>query len=96
MKDLSQILIRPIITEKTADLGEAHNKYAFQVATAANKHEIRQAVEKFFGVKVLNVRTMNMHGKPKRMGRFEGHRPDWKKAIVTLQADDTIDLFDMV
>lgn len=96
MKDLSQILIRPIITEKTADLGEADNKYAFQVATAANKHEIRQAVEKFFGVKVLNVRTMNMHGKPKRMGRFEGHRSDWKKAIVTLQADDTIDLFDMV
>lgn len=96
MKDLSQVLIRPVITEKTADLGEESNKYAFEVALAANKHEIRQAVEKFFGVKVLGVRTMRMHGKPKRMGRFEGHRPDWKKAIVTLQADDTIDLFDMV
>jgi len=96
MKDLSQVLIRPIVTEKTADLGEESNKYAFEVAIASNKHEIRQAVEKFFGVKVLSVRTMVVHGKPKRMGRFEGHRPDWKKAIVTLQADDTIDLFDMV
>jgi large subunit ribosomal protein L23 len=96
MKDLSQVLIRPIITEKTADMSEAANKYVFEVATAANKHEIRQAVEKFFGVKVLDVRTLVMHGKPKRMGRFEGHRPDWKKAIVTLQTDDTIDLFDMV
>ena len=96
MKDLSQVLIRPVITEKTADMGEETNKYVFEVATAANKHEIRQAVEKFFGVKVLTVRTMVMHGKPKRMGRFEGHRPDWKKAIVTLQTDDTIDLFDMV
>ena len=64
--------------------------------STANKHEIRQAVEKFFGVKVLDVRTMAIKGKPKRMGRFEGHRPDWKKAIVTLQSDDKIDLFDVV
>ncbi len=96
MKDLSQVLVRPVVTEKSTDLSEQANKYVFEVALAANKHEIRQAVEKFFGVKVLDVRTMRMHGKPKRMGRFEGHRPDWKKAVVTLQADDKIDLFDLV
>jgi large subunit ribosomal protein L23 len=96
MKDLSQVLIRPVVTEKTTDISEQTNKYVFEVALAANKHEIHQAVEKFFGVKVLDVRTMRMHGKPKRMGRFAGHRPDWKKAIVTLQTDDKIDLFDLV
>jgi large subunit ribosomal protein L23 len=96
MKDLSQVLIRPVVTEKTTDISEQTNKYVFEVALAANKHEVHQAVEKFFGVKVLDVRTMRMHGKPKRMGRFAGHRPDWKKAIVTLQTDDKIDLFDLV
>jgi large subunit ribosomal protein L23 len=96
VKDLSQVLVRPIVTEKSTDLGEENNKYVFEVADAANKHEIRQAVEKYFGVKVLAVRTMRMHGKPKRMGRFEGRRPDWKKAVVTLGPDDKIDLFDMV
>ena len=96
MKDLSQVLIRPVVTEKTTDISEQTNKYVFEVALAANKHEIHQAVEKFFGVKVLDVRTMRMHGKPKRMGRFMGRRPNWKKAIVTLQADDKIDLFDLV
>jgi large subunit ribosomal protein L23 len=96
MKDLSQVLIRPVVTEKTTDISEQANKYVFEVAIAANKHEIRQAVEKFFGVKVLDVRTMRMHGKPKRMGRYQGRRPNWKKAIVTLQTDDKIDLFDLV
>ncbi len=96
MKDLSQVLIRPVVTEKTTDISEQTNKYVFEVALAANKHEVHQAVEKFFGVKVLDVRTMRMHGKPKRMGRFAGHRPDWKKAIVTLRTDDKIDLFDLV
>jgi len=96
MRDLSQVLIRPVVTEKTTDISEQTNKYVFEVALAANKHEVHQAVEKFFGVKVLDVRTMRMHGKPKRMGRFAGHRPDWKKAIVTLQTDDKIDLFDLV
>jgi large subunit ribosomal protein L23 len=96
VKELSQVLIRPVITEKSTDLGEAYNQYVFEVALRANKHEIQQAVERFFGVKVLDVRTMRMHGKPKRMGRFLGHRPAWKKAIVRLQADDKIDLFDLV
>lgn len=96
MKDITRILVRPVVTEKTTGLTEEKNKYVFEVALAANKHEIRAAVEKFFGVKVLDVRTARIHGKPKRMGRFEGHRPNWKKAIVTLAPDDKIEMFDVV
>ena len=96
MKDLTQVLIRPVVTEKTTSLREQSNKYVFEVAVAANKTEIRQAVEKYFGVKVLDVHTSRVYGKPKRMGRFEGRRPNWKKAVVTLQSGDTIDLFDVV
>lgn len=96
MKDLTQVLIRPVVTEKTTSLREQSNKYVFEVAIAANKAEVRQAVEKYFGVKVLDVHTSRMYGKPKRMGRFEGRRPNWKKAVVTLQSGDTIDLFDVV
>ena len=95
MKDLTRVIVRPVVTEKTTDMGESH-KYVFEVATAANKIEIKQAVERFFGVKVLDVRTMNVKGKPKRLGRHAGYRSDWKKAIVTVGADDKIDLFDVV
>ncbi|MFH1843558.1 MAG: 50S ribosomal protein L23 [bacterium] len=96
MKDLSKVIVRPVITERGADLREANNQYIFEVAPAANKHEIKQAVEHFFGVKVLRVRTQNYQGKIKSLGRFSGKRADWKKAIVTLAGEDTIDLFDMV
>lgn len=96
MKDLTQVLLRPIITEKTTMIGESKNKYAFQVARTSTKPEIRQAVEKYFGVKVLDIKTARVKGKPKRMGRHEGKRADWKKAIVTLAAEDKIDLFDVV
>jgi large subunit ribosomal protein L23 len=95
MKDLTRVIVRPVVTEKTTDLGE-HDKYVFEVASDANKNEVKQAVERFFGVKVLAVRTMNMKGKPKRLGRYMGHRKDWKKAVVTLQSGDKIDLFDTV
>jgi large subunit ribosomal protein L23 len=95
MKDLTQVVVRPVVTEKSTDLGE-HDKYVFEVASDANKHEIKQAVEKFFGVKVREVRTMNVRGKPKRLGRFMGRRRDWKKAVVTVQSGDKIDLFDTV
>lgn len=95
MKDLTRVLVRPVVTEKTTDMGESH-KYVFEVATAANKNEIKQAVERFFGVKVVGVRTMNVKGKPKRLGRFEGYRADWKKAIVTVGDGDKIDMFDAV
>jgi large subunit ribosomal protein L23 len=96
MKNLSQVVQRPLITERCADLRERDNKVIFQVHPHANKHEIKQAVEHFFGVKVVDVRTMNVLGKVKRLGRFSGKRADWKKAIVTLAEGDTIDLFDQV
>lgn len=96
MKDLSKVIRRPLITEQGAAMREQHNQYYFQVAPEANKHEIKQAVEHFFGVKVTQVRTMNYRGKNKRMGRFMGKRADWKKAVVTLAQGDTIDLFEIV
>ena len=96
MKDLSKVIKRPMITEQGSMMREMYNQYIFQVAPEANKMEIRQAVEHFFGVKVTQVRTMNYRGKIKRMGRHSGKRADWKKAIVTLAKDDSIDLFDIV
>lgn len=96
MKDLSKVIKRPMITEQGAIMRELNNQYIFEVDPASNKHEIRQAVEHFFGVKVTEVRTMNYRGKVKRMGRYSGKRADWKKAVVTLAQDDSIDLFDIV
>lgn len=96
MKDLSKVIVRPLITEQGTDMREKHNQYFFEVAVDANKLEIRQAIEQFFGVKVTQVRTMNYRGKIKRMGRYQGKRADWKKAIVTLAKDETIDLFEIV
>jgi len=96
MKDLSKVVRRPLITEAGADLREQSNKVLFEVATDANKHEIKRAVEHYFGVKVLKVRTMNYRGKVKRLGRFQGKRADWKKAVITLSEGDSIDLFDTV
>jgi len=96
VKDLSKVIQRPLITERGSMLRIEKNQYFFEVVPAANKHEIKQAVELYFGVKVESVRTMNMRGKIKRMGRFTGKRADWKKAIVTLADGDTIDTFDNV
>ena len=96
MKDLSKVIKRPMVTEQGGMMREENNQYLFEVAPEANKHEIRQAVEHFFGVKVTQVRTMNYRGKVKRMGRFSGKRADWKKAVVTLAQGDTIDLFNIV
>lgn len=96
MKDLSKVIQRPLITERGSRLRIEKNQYFFEVVPAANKHEIKQAVELYFGVKVESVRTMNMRGKIKRMGRFSGKRSDWKKAVVTLAEGDVIDIFDNV
>ena len=96
MKDLSKVIKRPMITERGSLMRELHNQYFFQVDPQANKLEIKQAVEHFFGVKVTQVRTANYRDKIKRMGRFCGKRADWKKAVVTLAEGDTIDLFDIV
>jgi large subunit ribosomal protein L23 len=72
----------------------SQNKYTFEVLRAANKIEIRDAVEEVFKVKVLSVHTVNVHPKPKRMGRFSGRTKAWKKAIVTLVPDQRIEFFD--
>ncbi|TNF91600.1 MAG: 50S ribosomal protein L23 [Gammaproteobacteria bacterium] len=87
-----QILKVPHISEKSALLGDAANQAVFQVATDANKAEIKAAVEQLFKVKVTNVRTVNMKGKSKRMGLRHGRRSDWKKAYVSLEQGHEIDL----
>ena len=92
MRDPRQVLFRPLMTEKSMRQKEEHNTVTFEVARNANKVEIRQAVERVFNVKVADVRTMSMQGKWKRMGRFEGQRSDWKKAIVTLAPGHKIEL----
>jgi len=94
MTSAYDIIIKPIISEQSMDQ-LADRKYTFCVAKAANKIEIKKAVEEIFGVKVESVNTLNMLGKMKRMGRNEGRRPSWKKAIVKLTADSkTIEFFD--
>jgi large subunit ribosomal protein L23 len=90
MKDVYHVVRRALLTERTAEL-QAENKFVFEVDRRAGKPEIKHAVEEIFKVSVLNVRTMNVRGKVKRLGRFEGKRPDWKKAIVKLVEGDTID-----
>lgn len=88
------ILKRPIITEQSME-GVAEKKYTFEVASAANKIQIKKAVEEIFKVKVQKVTTINYMGKTKRMGVHIGKRADWKKAIVKLTADSkTIELFE--
>ncbi|MDU2418178.1 50S ribosomal protein L23 [Negativicoccus succinicivorans] len=93
--DARDILIKPIVTEKSTAL-MAEGKYTFKVPLNANKYQIRDAVEEIFNVRVAAVSTMRMEGKKKRMGRFEGKRSDWKKAIVTLKEGETIELFEGV
>lgn len=87
------VIRRPIITERSMH-EMADNKYTFAVALNANKVQIRQAVEQIFKVKVESVRTMRNHGKTRRMGRFVGQLPDWKKAIVKLKPGEKIAFFE--
>lgn len=96
MRDPRAIVLKPLVTEKSSNLRQKENKYAFGVARNANKIEIKRAVESLFNVKVKDVRTVLVRGKVKRMGVFSGKRPDWKKAIVTLEQGQTIDLFEQV
>ncbi len=91
-----QLIRRPLITEKATRLKEASNTICFEVDKSANKIEIRRAVEKLFGVKVVDVRVANRQGKWKRMGRFVGQRKDWKKAYVRLAPDQKIEFFEGV
>ncbi len=87
------IILAPIETEKSLQDIELNNRYTFKVDIRANKTEIRQAIEEIFDVKVEKVNTMRIQGKKVRMGRFEGKRPDWKKAMVTLKPNYKIDVF---
>ncbi|MEX2146824.1 MAG: 50S ribosomal protein L23 [Candidatus Rokuibacteriota bacterium] len=91
-RDPREVLIRPLMTEKSMRQKEEQNTVAFRVRPDANKVEIRAAVESVFNVKVAAVRTASFEGKLKRMGRHQGRRADWKKAIVTLAPGHTIDL----
>ena len=94
MKTLYEVIRRPIRTEKTTDLEEQCNQVVFEVDRRANKIEIRQAVERLFGVNVIKVATLNRRGKPKRVGRLLSKRSDTKKAIVTLAEGESIEFFE--
>ena len=94
MKYAHEILMRPLVTEKSMLARENHNQFVFKVNPAATKPEIARAVEKAFAVRVVTVRTVNVPGKKKRRGRLTGRRPDWKKAIVRLAPGDGIKYFE--
>jgi large subunit ribosomal protein L23 len=96
MKDPRTVIRRALITEKGTVMREVLNQYYFEVARDATKIDIKRAVEKIFSVKVSQVRTQQLQGKVKRTGRYEGRRSDWKKAIVTLQPDQKIELFEQI
>ena len=88
------IILRPIITEKTMD-GNAQKKYTFEVAKDATKIDIKKAVEELFGVKVQKVNTLHVRGQMRQQGRYEGYTRSWKKAVVTLtEGSKTIEFFE--
>lgn len=95
-KKAYEILRRPLITEKSTTEKETSNKLVFEVDQRANKIEIKQAVEQMFKVNVLDVTTMMMRGKKKRVGRFLTKRPDWKKAMVTIKPGQRVEFFEGV
>jgi len=94
MKDIYQVIKKPLVTEKANIHKEKDNKVAFVVAPEANKAEIKEAVERLLKVKVLKVNIATMKGKPRRIGRTSGKRADWKKAVVTLRPGDRIEFFE--
>jgi large subunit ribosomal protein L23 len=96
MRNFHEIVVRPLVTEKSTEQLEREGAYAFVVAVDANKVEIAKAIETFFNVKVRDVRTMQYRGKERRMGRYVGRRAGWKKAVVKLRDGDTIEIFEGV
>jgi large subunit ribosomal protein L23 len=96
MRNFHQIVVRPLVTEKSTEQLEREGAYAFVVAVDANKVEIAKAIETFFNVKVRDVRTMQYRGKERRLGRYVGRRAGWKKAVVKLRDGDTIEIFEGV
>lgn len=95
MRSAASVVVRPLLTEKGTRLKEQSHKVLFEVARDANRAEIRRAVEELFAVKVRSVHTQVVRGKVRRMGKFVGRRPNWKKAIVTLAEGSDIDFFAM-
>ncbi len=96
MRIATQVIKKPLLTEKGTRLKEEANQYLFRVDKRANKVEIKRAIEELFKVTVVEVRTLPVQGKAKRLGRFQGKMPDWKKAIATLKAGDSIELYEGV
>jgi large subunit ribosomal protein L23 len=94
MATLHRTIVRPLVTEKTSAAYQARGEYTFEVHPQANKTSIKSAIEQLFGVKVTGVWTSQQRGKPRRVGTSTGLRPRWKKAIVTLKAGDTIEIFE--
>lgn len=90
MAELHDIIVRPLVTEKSANAEAGSNTYIFEVGETANKHEIKDAIERFFNVKVDDVRTVRVRGKFKRFGRFYGRRSHWKKAYVKLASGHSL------
>ena len=93
---LTEVIRRPLITEKSSNMREDGRTLVFEVAARATKIEVKQAVEQLLGPKVESVRTAIAHGKVKRQGRFAGRRSDWKKAYVRLQEGSKIEFFEGV
>ena len=96
MRNIHEVIVRPVITEKSTDQYDRNQAYTFVVDKAANKHEIAQAIQTLFNVKVESVRTMNYTGKERRVGKHVGRRAAWKKAVVKLRDGDTIEIFEGV
>lgn len=93
MKDPRDVILTPVVSEKSYDLIEQHNTYTFDVVRSANRTEIAKAIAEIFDVSVLRVNTLNRRGKQKRTGWVVGRRQDTKRALVKLSPGDTIDIF---
>ncbi|OGR80992.1 MAG: 50S ribosomal protein L23 [Elusimicrobia bacterium GWC2_64_44] len=93
--NFTEVLIAPILSEKSVILKDTENRYTFRVNPKSNKTEIKKAIETLFKVKVTAVRTANLPGKLHKVGRHEGYRSDWKKAVVTVKAGQKIDMTDL-
>ncbi|MEI7527380.1 MAG: 50S ribosomal protein L23 [Elusimicrobiota bacterium] len=93
--NFTEVLISPILSEKSVTMKDTQNRYCFRVNPKANKTEIKKAIETLFKVTVKAVRTANMPGKLHKVGRHEGYRSDWKKAMVTVKTGQKIDVTDL-
>jgi len=94
MPTLHEMIVRPLITEKSSAAYQDRGEYTFEVHPQASKPQIRGAIEQLFGVRVVGVWTSNHRGKVKRLGKTAGRRPNWKKAVVKLAAGDSIPIFE--